>query len=195
MNLQLSMAAFALAASISPGPVNLVALSCGARYGLRASLRHVTGATLGFTLLLLAMGLGLQQLLSQWPPLGALIRWAGVAFLLYMAYGLARADGRLDGGQAQRPPSLFTGALMQWRNPKAWLAALAGMGAYGAGGEPGLVGQFAVLYFVICYLSIACWAYAGACMGRYLQAPGRLRLFNRGLALLLLGSAVYLLGA
>ena len=85
--------------------------------------------------------------------------------------------------------------LMQWLNPKAWLAALAGMGAYGAGGEPGLVGQFAVLYFVICYLSIACWAYAGACMGRYLQAPGRLRLFNRGLALLLLGSAVYLLGA
>ncbi|MBS7662697.1 LysE family translocator [Pseudomonas lalucatii] len=195
MSVQLSMAAFALAASISPGPVNLVALSCGARYGLRASLRHVTGATLGFTLLLLAMGLGLQQLMSQWPALGALIRWSGVAFLLYMAYGLARDEGRLDGGKAQRPPSLFTGALMQWLNPKAWLAALAGMGAYAAGGEPGLVGQFAALYFVICYLSIACWAYAGAFLGRYLQEPGRLRLFNRGLALLLLGSAGYLLWA
>jgi threonine/homoserine/homoserine lactone efflux protein len=195
MNLQLSMAAFALAASISPGPVNLVALSCGANYGLRASLRHVTGATLGFTLLLLAMGLGLQQLLSQWPALDVLIRWSGVAFLLYMAFGLARDDGRLDGGKAQRPPSLFTGALMQWLNPKAWLASLAGMGAYAAGGELGLVGQFAALYFVICYLSIACWAYAGAFMGQYLHEAGRMRLFNRGLALLLLGSAVYLLWA
>src|SRR6516225_178616 len=38
----LSMAAFALATSITPGPVNIVALSAGARYGLRASLRHVT---------------------------------------------------------------------------------------------------------------------------------------------------------
>jgi threonine/homoserine/homoserine lactone efflux protein len=193
MTVLLSMAGFALAASISPGPVNLVALSSGARYGLRASLRHVTGATLGFTLLLLAMGLGLQQLLQQWPVLGALIRWAGVAFLLYMAYCLAADDGRLPDGAALRAPSLLTGAVMQWLNPKAWLAALAGMGAYAADGEPALVGQFAALYFVICYLSIACWAYAGAFLRQYLAEPRRLRLFNRSLALLLAGSAAYLL--
>jgi len=193
MTLLLSMAAFALASSISPGPVNLVALSSAARYGLRASLRHVTGATLGFTLLLLAMGLGLHRLLSQWPVLAALIRWSGVAFLLYMAYGLARDDGRLDGGKVQQPPTLLTGAVMQWLNPKAWLAALASMGAYAADGELGVVGQFAALYFVICYLSLACWAYAGAFLRQYLVQPWRMRLFNRGLALLLVGSALYLL--
>lgn len=193
MTILLSMAAFALAASISPGPVNLLALSSGARYGLRASLRHVTGATLGFTLLLLAMGLGLHRLLSQWPLLAALIRWSGVAFLLYMAYGLARDDGRLDSGKAHQAPSLLTGAVMQWLNPKAWLAALAGMGAYAADGELGLVGQFAALYFVICYLSITCWAYAGAFLSQYLEQPRRMRRFNRSLALLLVGSAGYLL--
>ncbi|KAB0543471.1 LysE family translocator, partial [Pseudomonas palleroniana] len=48
MSLILSMAAFALVASITPGPVNIVALSSGARYGFRATLRHVGGATLGF---------------------------------------------------------------------------------------------------------------------------------------------------
>jgi threonine/homoserine/homoserine lactone efflux protein len=58
-SLLLSMAGFALAMSISPGPVNLVALGTGARYGFTASLRHVVGATLGFILLLLLMGLGL----------------------------------------------------------------------------------------------------------------------------------------
>ncbi len=189
----LSMAAFALAASISPGPVNLLALSAGARYGLRASLRHVTGATLGFTLLLLAMGLGLHRLLQQWPLLTALIRWSGVAFLLYMAYGLARDEGRLEGGKADRPPALLTGAVMQWLNPKAWLAAVAGMGAYAADGELGLVGRFAALYFVICYLSIACWAYAGAFLHQHLAQPRRLRRFNRSLALLLVASAAYLL--
>ncbi len=193
MTVLLSMAAFALAASISPGPVNLVALSAGARYGLRASLWHVTGATLGFTLLLLAMGLGLQQLLQQWPPLQTLLHGAGVAFLLYMAYGLARDDGRLDSGKAQRAPGLFSGAAMQWLNPKAWLASLAGIGAFAADGEAYLVGQFAALYFVICYLSIACWAYAGAFLRQYLEQPRRMRLFNRGLALLLVASALYLL--
>ncbi|WP_198655681.1 hypothetical protein [Salinicola sp. CR57] len=53
----LSMAAFALATSLSPGPVNLVALSTGLSYGFRHSLRHVSGATCSFTLLLLAIGM------------------------------------------------------------------------------------------------------------------------------------------
>jgi len=63
------MAAFALASSITPGPVNIVALSAGAQFGLRASLRHVTGATLGFTLLLVLIGLGLHELLLRVPAL------------------------------------------------------------------------------------------------------------------------------
>ncbi len=48
MSLLISMAAFALAASISPGPVNVVALSSGMQFGLGPSLRHVLGATVGF---------------------------------------------------------------------------------------------------------------------------------------------------
>ena len=41
MSMYLSMASFALAASISPGPVNLVSLSAGARHGLRVAMGHV----------------------------------------------------------------------------------------------------------------------------------------------------------
>ncbi len=77
MSLSLSMAAFALAASISPGPVNIVALSSGASHGLRASLAHVAGATLGFCLLLVLVGLGLHQLLLRWPVLSVLLHWVG----------------------------------------------------------------------------------------------------------------------
>ena len=84
MDPYLSMAAFALASSITPGPVNLVALNCGARFGFRASARHITGATVGFTLLLLLIGLGLYELLERAPILMRGIQWGGVAFLLYM---------------------------------------------------------------------------------------------------------------
>ena len=65
--LYLSMSSFALAASISPGPVNIVALTTGLRHGFRASMGHVTGATVGFTALLLLSGLGLAELLLRWP--------------------------------------------------------------------------------------------------------------------------------
>lgn len=119
MELYLSMAAFALASSITPGPVNLVALNCGARFGLRASGRHIAGATLGFTLLLLLIGLGLYELLERAPVLLRGIQWGGVAFLLCMAWRLAADDGRLQPQSATSGPSLLQGALMQWLNPKA----------------------------------------------------------------------------
>lgn len=186
------MAAFALATSITPGPVNIVALSAGARYGLRASLRHVTGATAGFVLLLLLIGLGMHELLTRVPFLTRGLEWAGVAFLLYVAYRLVADDGRIDSPNASRGPSLLVGATMQWLNPKAWLASVAGMGLYVAPGESALVWQFAAIYFVVCYLSIACWAWAGASLRQALREPSRVRFVNRAMALLLAGSAVWL---
>lgn len=192
MSVVFSMAAFALAASLTPGPVNIVALGSGARFGFRASLRHVAGATLGFVLLLVLIGLGLHELLRQWPLLTQGIRLFGVAFLLYMAWKLARDDGRLDADAAARAPSAWYGALMQWLNPKAWLACVAGMGAFAADGDVGLVWLFAGLYLLICYLSIACWAYAGSCLRHYLSNPAQMRLFNRCMAALLAVSAAYL---
>ncbi|MFI8690137.1 LysE family translocator [Stutzerimonas kunmingensis] len=192
MDPYLSMAAFALASSITPGPVNLVALNCGARFGFRASARHITGATVGFTMLLLLIGLGLYELLERAPILMRGIQWGGVAFLLYMAWRLAVDDGRLEPAAAGNGPSLLDGALMQWLNPKAWLASVAGMGLFAANGDVLRVWLFAGLYFVICYGSIACWAGAGAFLSRYLQEPGRVRWLNRTMALLLAGSAFYL---
>ncbi|MBN3813629.1 LysE family translocator [Paraburkholderia sp. Ac-20347] len=193
MSTVMSMAAFALATSITPGPVNIVALGAGARYGLRASLRHVTGATVGFALLLLLIGLGLHELLAQWPFLTRAIEWAGVAFLLYVAWRLAIDDGRIDASREARGPSLMTGAAMQWLNPKAWLASVAGMGAYAAPGEKALVWQFAAIYFVVCYASIACWAWAGASLRQALREPSRVRFVNRLMAALLAASALWLL--
>ncbi|VXC61541.1 Lysine transporter LysE [Enterobacterales bacterium 8AC] len=192
MTLYLSMAAFALASSITPGPVNIVALSSGAQFGFNASLRHVTGATLGFTLLLVLIGLGLHELLALWPGLTQAILWAGVGFLLYMAYQLAADDGQLGQGERQKEPSYWYGAWLQWLNPKAWLASMASMGAFVGDGEMQLLWQFAAIYFVICYVSVACWAYAGAMLRGLLQSARNVQRFNRFMALLLAASACYL---
>lgn len=193
MSLIMSMAAFALATSITPGPVNVVALSSGARFGFAASQKHVAGAALGFTLLLLLIGLGLHELLVRWPVLAQGIQWGGVAFLLYMAYKLAVDDGRLDAQGSAVAPSILYGAIMQWLNPKAWLACVAGMGLFAAQGEATRVWQLAAVYLVVCYLSVACWAYVGTFLRRYLGNARGMRLFNRAMALLLVISVAYLL--
>lgn len=191
MSVFFSMAAFALASSISPGPVNIVALTSGAKYGLSATLKHVSGATTGFTLLLILMGFGLHQLLLYWPGLISFIQWFGVAFLLFMAYKLAVDNGRIGEVEGGTAPSWLYGAIMQWLNPKAWLAIIAGIGVFVSEGERGLIWQFAAIYFVICFGSIACWAIAGVFLRQYLHKPKYMRLFNRLMALLLVGCAAY----
>lgn len=191
LSLLLSMSAFALAASISPGPVNLVCLSSGTRYPIAAGLMFVTGATLGFVALFIAVGLGLYSLLTVVPGLQDVLRWAGVAFLLYLSYRLAVDDGRLPEGSSPEAPGFMTGALMQWVNPKAWLAAASGIGAYTNGNDLQQILLFAALYVPICWLSLGSWVYAGAFLRRFVHRPIILVTINRILALLLAASCIY----
>lgn len=189
--MMLPMSAFALAASISPGPVNLICLSSGTRYPIPRGLAFVTGASLSFIALFIAVGLGLTSLLAVVPGLETALRFAGVAFLLYLSVRLFRDDGRLPEDDSRQAPGFMTGALMQWLNPKAWLAAASGIGAY-TGGDIGQLWLFTGLYLPICWLSLGSWVYAGAFLRRHVQRPRVLVAINRSLALLLAASAIYL---
>lgn len=189
----LPMSAYALATSISPGPVNLVCLNSGTRYPLSQGLVFVTGATLGYIALFIAVGLGLYSVLTVVPAFQETLRWAGVAFLLYLSFRLARDDGRLPEEEARKAPGFMTGALMQWINPKAWLASASGIGAYTSGNDMQQVIVFAALYLPICWVSLGCWVYAGAFLRQYVQQPAVLKTVNQILALLLAASCLYLL--
>ncbi len=193
LSLLLSMSAFALAASISPGPVNLTCLSSGARYPISRGLRFVTGATLGFIVLFLAIGFGLLAVMEKIPGFEKILTTAGIVFLLYLSYGLFRDDGVLTETGVQSAPGFWAGALMQWLNPKAWLATASGIGAYTSGDDLPLLLTFATLYLPICWLSLSCWVVAGALLREHVHRPAGLRLLNRTLAILLAASCFYLL--
>lgn len=189
----LPMAAFALAASISPGPVNIVSLICGTRYSISKGLIFVTGATLGFVVLFISIGLGLYSVMSVIPSFNGILRWAGILFLIYLSYQLWRASGQISSDRIKKAPSFLTGAMMQWMNPKAWLASASGIGAYTSGSDIQQTLLFAALYLPICWLSLSCWVYAGAYLRRFVDSPTIMIRINRILALLLVASCIYLL--
>lgn len=189
----LPMSAFALAASISPGPVNLVCLNSGSRHPVARGLVFVTGATLGFIALFLAVGYGLNTVLMALPGFEQWLRWAGIAFLVYLSYRLARDDGEIHEGHPDKAPGFLVGALMQWLNPKAWLASAAGIGAYTNGGDTQQIWLFAAVYLPVCWLSLSCWVYAGAFLRQLVHRPEVMRGVNRTLAALLAASCVFLL--
>lgn len=193
LSLLLAMSLYALVTSISPGPVNVVALSYGIHYGLRVGLIFVAGSAIGYTLLLLVVGLGLHRLLTSLPIISQAIRVAGIAFLLYLVYQFLLDKGEVTNPRKASPYPFLYGALMQWLNPKAWICAVAGIGAYTLQGQPLLVWQFALIYLVICFLSNACWSYAGVFLQHLLQKPRYLKRVNQAMALSLLICTVLLI--
>lgn len=189
LSIILPMSIFALAASISPGPVNLVCFGTGIRYSIRQGLFFVSGATLGFVVLFLGIGFGLHSILARLPGFERWLSWGAIAFLLFLSYRLARDDGRIHEDGSDETAGFFTGVLMQWLNPKAWLASAAGLGAY-AHGDISLIWLFAALYLPICWLSLSCWVFAGAFLRHLVHRQQTLRNINRTLAALLAGSCV-----
>jgi len=191
MSLIIAMSLFALSMSVSPGPVNLVTFSSGLNYGFLPSLPFVAGAALGFTLLLVVVGLGLGQLIALSPLLMQVLTYIGTAFISYMGYKIATAHPQLPGAP-ERQPHFLQGAALQWLNPKAWIGSLSGISAFEATLGNGLI-VFAGLYLVICFCSVALWAFAGARIGGILQDKRHLQWCNRTMGGLLIVVAFYLL--
>ena len=186
---------FSIATSGTPGPNNIMVSAAAANHGLRATIPHILGIAVGLAVMLLVFGSGLAGPLAADPRLHRILRWVGVAWMLWLAAKIAFAEGPLTGGRG-RPPLSFLGAvLFQWINPKAWLIALATVATYttAEGSLYRQVALLALLSFLVSIPCVAAWAALGAGASRFLMTPRRLRLFNVAMALLLVASLLPLL--
>jgi threonine/homoserine/homoserine lactone efflux protein len=188
----LAMAGFAFASSATPGPVNLIGAMTGARFGPRHAVPFVTGATLSFVVLLVGFGFGLPGQDAVPQTLLRAITWVGATYLLWMAWQVLRDSGDYAAPTDHSQPSFWSGVLVQGLNPKAWLAVLSSLATFVLplqNPQNGLM-IFAALYAVICWGSLFLWAWGGA------KVPAHhMRLFNRILALALIGSVLWMLSA
>lgn len=186
----LAMSLFAVTTSASPGPVNIIGAMTGARHGVAQALPFVTGATLCFVAQLLGVGTGTVAGVSWVDRLSAPLSWVGSAYLLWLAWRLARSTpATREDTQAGRP-TFWDGVVIQAINPKAWLVVVSALATFVLPLEDrtgGLI-LFAGIYLVICWLSLAGWAVMGAQI-----PPAHERLFNRAMALLLVGSVLWML--
>jgi threonine/homoserine/homoserine lactone efflux protein len=185
---------FSFVSSITPGPNNMMMLASGVNFGFRRSVPHWLGICGGFTFMLCAVGLGLHTLLTDHPALYDVLRYAGSAYLVWMAWRLATAsapavqDEDAPASEA-RPLGVWGAAAFQWVNPKAWVMAVTAMSAYLPARAQAIdVVALALLFGVINLPCVACWAGGGAALRRFLQDPLRLRIFNIIMALALLAS-------
>ncbi|MDH0091835.1 LysE family translocator [Achromobacter mucicolens] len=183
------LALFALVSSITPGPNNVMLASSGLSFGFRRSVPHLLGVNLGFTLMIFLVGVGLGSVFQQTPALYTVLKYAGAAYLLYLAWKIANS-GPLDEGEARGKPFTFLqAAAFQWVNPKAWVMAVGVVATYTP--QNGFFANL-VIATLVCGIvnlpSIGIWVTFGTALRRVLHRPAAIRAFNVGMALLLVAS-------
>jgi threonine/homoserine/homoserine lactone efflux protein len=171
---------FAVAMALTPGPNNIMVTASAANFGFRRVVPHMLGVTLGFVVMLLAVGLGLGGLFQAEPRLHHAMKYLGAAYLLYLAWRIANAGDGGNGAGRPRPISFFEAALFQWINPKAWIIALGALTAYTTvgGAMTREVALIAFVFALVTFPSLAVWAWFGTALGRWLGRPGARAAFN-----------------
>lgn len=192
MSVIFAMCLYSLSMSITPGPVNLITLTTGINHGFKNALPFVSGASSGFALLLYCIGLGFNQIFNEYSFLIEVFGLLGSIFIGYIGYKIAVSTPKIQMGKNEYP-TFVHGVALQWLNPKAWIASIAGISAFNLAGSNNQLITFVSIYFTICYLSISIWAFIGAKFSALLSKPKHLRIFNIIMGVSLIGVSFYLM--
>jgi threonine/homoserine/homoserine lactone efflux protein len=177
---------FAAAVTLTPGPNVVLVTASAANFGFRRTVPQMLGITFGFGTMVLATGLGLAGVVHAEPRLHTALKYAGAAYLLYLAWRIARADAASASARA-RPIGFVEATLFTWMNPKAWVSALGAAATFTTVGG-NLLLESALIAGVLaafCLLSAAVWAGFGSVIGSYLADRRAQRAFNWSMAALL----------
>ena len=192
--LLLAFVSFAFVSSITPGPNNAMLLTSGVNYGFRRTLPHMMGISLGCGVMLLLVGLGLGQVFAAVPSLYGVLRYAGAAYLLWLAWKIARAGPVAGAAGSGRPMTFWQAAAFQWVNPKAWILVVGAVSTYAPREAFGRgVVLLAALLCLVNLPSIALWAGCGTALRPFMADPVRVRVFNVTMAALLVLSLIPML--
>jgi len=190
----IALCGFAFVSSITPGPNNMMLMASGVNFGLRRTVPHLLGVALGFVAMVMLVGLGAARVMAEVPLLEPALRAACLAFILWMAWKLARAALDADTPRPAAPMTFMQAAAFQWINPKAWAMALTAIAAYAPDRSAMAVTVVAVVFGIINLPSVLVWAAMGLRLRGWLGAVRRRqRIFNAVMAVLLVGSVVPML--
>ncbi len=189
----LALAVFAFVSSVTPGPNNLMLMASGANFGFRRTVPHMLGVGLGFSFMVGMVGLGIAGLFAAFPAAHQVLKWASVAYMLWLAWKIANAAPPREGAAGGVPLTFVQAAAFQWVNPKAWAMALTAIAVYAPGREVGTVVLVAGVFGAVNLPTVSSWTVMGQAMRRALTSPGRLRAFNWTMAGLLVASLAMVL--
>lgn len=185
---------FAVPIFFSPGPNNMLLMASAAQFGIRRTVPHAIGISVGFPILVMVVGLGLGEVFARFPIVKPVMLYGACAYFLYMAYRLLGLKISNMVVKA-RPMKLFEGALFQVINPKAWVLSFGMISVFVGVGDQRFQDLLwlTVASFLLSPLCSATWMIFGSQVSAFLKRFGYERYLGWLMAALMVSAIVILL--
>ena len=191
----IALIVFLFPLAYSPGPGNMFFAAIGARFGARASIPASLGYHAATWVVTFAIGYGFMQVLAAYPAIFAIMKWAGAAYMLWLA-GLFLRAGATDGAAEAHPARFIDGAVLLVLNPKAYVIIALMFTQFLSPGADNFLWLLLVITTVFTLnnlVAFTLWTLLGDGLGRLFRSERQARMLNAGFGMTLILVALWML--
>ncbi len=175
--------------TLSPGPATVALAGTGMANGFVKSMPFFFGLFFSALLIIIAGGFGLNELFLSSPEVYSVLRYAGIAYIFYLAWKLFRARPEI-GKESTVNYRFLDGMLLTVLNPKFYVLVTVFYSQFLKPGEGGLLLMVVGLSLVMLF-SQTVWLGIGAGLRPLLNSSRALRIQTTTFGILLALVAVY----
>lgn len=177
----------------SPGPGNTTFAAMGSQYKFAGTMRFWVGFEIGDIFLCSVYAFGLGELIHRSHTIEICLKWAGIAFLIYLTWTFARAaiyPSKITERKTTPALGLVDGFLSVCLNPKIHTMLLALFSQFGALNSFSQLSQLTLGFLIVSIIGHGIWIAGGQILLSRFQSVFAQRIINSAFALSIAWTAI-----
>ena len=162
----ISLLFFGIAASLSPGPNNIMTSYTAFNFGIKKTVPTMLGVIIGWTLLVILLQISSAIVFQKIEVAQKIIRFFGSIYLLYMAYKISSSSIRSE-KISPKPVTFLNTFFFQFVNPKSIIIALAAISMF-INPQENFIKDSIILTTIFFFMAVGSQI-AWCLMGKYLR--------------------------
>ena len=183
----ISICLFWFVTAFTPGPNNIVASYSGFNFGIKKTIPHILGVTLGFTALIISLIIGLINIFKIYPNIQEVLKYLGTLFLLYLAFKISFSSSD-NSSNSENPVKFIETFLFQFLNPKGVIVGIIVVSTYIQVDENYINYSLQVIILALLFsvTSITSWTLVGRFLRKFATNEKFIKYFNYAMSVLLI---------
>lgn len=183
----ISLLFFGIAASLSPGPNNIMTSYTAFNFGIKKTIPTMLGVIIGWTLLVILLQIGSLVVFQKFEVIQKIVRFFGSIYLIYMAYKISFSSAKSE-KFSPKPVTFLNTFFFQFVNPKSIIIALAAISMF-INPQENLIRDsiiLTIIFFLMAVGSQAAWCLMGKYLRKFATSDRFIQNFNYTMSFLLI---------